>query len=151
MKALFICIGNTCRSPMCMFALRRYLSEQNVRGIEVDSAGLVDHQKKMSENSYAVLKKYGFNDIDYVSKPATQKLLDEADVIFTVTDDVKAALKDFTPEDKLFSLSMFVAGGIEDPYGKSLADYERAYLTFYHILPSLTKFLKEQKKRKKSR
>lgn len=39
-RVLFVCMGNICRSPMGEALLRHHVSEQNLEGIEIDSAGI---------------------------------------------------------------------------------------------------------------
>ncbi|HBN80930.1 MAG TPA: low molecular weight phosphatase family protein, partial [Ruminococcaceae bacterium] len=40
MKLLFLCTGNTCRSPMAKGIFEKLLKERGVSGIECSSAGL---------------------------------------------------------------------------------------------------------------
>ena len=40
MKIIFICTGNTCRSPMAEGLFRRLLAERGIMDITCDSAGL---------------------------------------------------------------------------------------------------------------
>jgi len=39
-RILFVCMGNICRSPMGEALLRHHLDEQDLEGIEIDSAGI---------------------------------------------------------------------------------------------------------------
>ena len=39
-KIMFICSGNTCRSPLAEGLFKKYLKENNITDIEVSSAGV---------------------------------------------------------------------------------------------------------------
>ena len=39
-KILFVCTGNICRSPMAEYYLKKRLADEDISGVEVDSAGI---------------------------------------------------------------------------------------------------------------
>ena len=87
---LFICTGNTCRSPMIMALLKKLHPD-----LLVDSAGIYSWGEEISENSVKALETEGIDLSAYISKPITQDLLDQADLIITATKEHKAMLKSF--------------------------------------------------------
>ena len=57
MNILFVCTGNTCRSPMA----EGYLESKNIDGLSVRSRGLAANGEDISENSKAVLAEIGID------------------------------------------------------------------------------------------
>ncbi len=110
MKILFICSGNTCRSPMA----EGYLKSLNLQGVEVKSAGLsVGSFSAVAQNSVAAMKEMG---IDISSHRPTQLSRDMAqahDKIICMTATHKAILENAGVKADISVLG----GGIFDPYG----------------------------------
>ena len=112
MKVLAVCTGNTCRSPMIMALVKKLHPS-----FEVDSAGIYALCEEISHNSVLALAEEGIDLSGYISKPLTQEMLDEADVIITATQEHKALLKNFLKGQRVFSLDC------PDPFGQDLETY----------------------------
>ncbi len=121
-RIVFICTGNTCRSPMAELLLKHKLKEKGVTGYRVSSAGLgaIDGYK-ISKNSSLALKSIGIKSYAFKSKQVTVETLSKADIIITMTDTHKAILaewKNVCTFNEITSL-----GEVIDPYGQDLSVY----------------------------
>ena len=103
MNVLFICTGNTCRSPMAQALL------QKKANVHVQSAGLfASAGAPASAGTLDVLQS---NDIalNHQSQAVTKETLDWADIILTMTMQHKQALTTQYPEviEKLYALKEY--------------------------------------------
>ncbi len=132
MRILFVCTGNTCRSPIA-----EALCQQKVRElgkaveIEVRSAGLRKFKGfPVSPHTLTVLTEYG---IQYDREPQgiNPELIEWADLVLTMTKFHKYIAIAIFPEiiNKTFTLKEFVGEqkslDISDPVGKSLSKYRQ--------------------------
>ena len=119
-KIIFVCTGNTCRSPMAMAVLRQKLKDNNITVWQVDSAGLSAGESIMSENSAKALEKIGIIINDFFSKPLTLDMALEADLIVTMTKHHKEAILSAGIEKEKIRV---LGDGIPDPFGGDAKSY----------------------------
>lgn len=131
MTILFVCTGNTCRSPMAALLMRRALDKRGRPDIIVESAGLAAHHEPASRNAIAAMaeidREYGAQLSLHESRQATPEMLKNADCV-AVMNRNHAATAIIMGADplKVHVLSAGDTEGIPDPYGGSLEVYREA-------------------------
>ncbi|MCH5161152.1 MAG: hypothetical protein J1G04_03890 [Clostridiales bacterium] len=119
---LFVCTGNTCRSPMAEFMFKKYLKDKKRSGdFVVSSAGLTPERgSNISDNAVATLELLGVEcNKARKAKTFTVKMSMDADLIVAMTDRHAAECGD---GDNVMSFDDFGAP-IYDPYGGPLQAY----------------------------
>lgn len=127
MNILFVCTGNTCRSPMAEGILKSYLREED--NILVLS-GAISTTEGMppSENAVTAMAELDIDISAHRSANINADVLSEADLVLTMTQAHKQAIVHYFGDDfelKTQPLLEYVGigGDVADPYGGSLEVY----------------------------
>ncbi|MFT4415379.1 low molecular weight protein arginine phosphatase [Fredinandcohnia humi] len=133
-RVLFVCTGNTCRSPMAEAILKAKATDE----IEVKSAGIfASDGSPASQNTSIVLKEKGIEHT-HSSTFLTREQVEWATYIVTMTNSHKQEILFRFPEvtNKVFTLKEFVGnqGDVSDPYGGSLDIYRETYAELEQLI-----------------
>ena len=115
MNVIFVCTGNTCRSPMAEY----YLKSKNLDGVNVISRGFSGGDSA-NEKSIAVMKEVGIDISNHISKNITADEVQNADAIICMTESHRQMLLLYGADNS----KLYVLGdGIADPFGCDIDTY----------------------------
>lgn len=139
MKVLFVCTGNTCRSPMAEGILRD-LAKNKSLNIEVESAGVAALDgSPVSNNSIEAMKNIGIDIENYTSNMLTKYMVEESDLVLTMAKSHKnIILRNYSPKNKkIYTIHEYINssdGDVIDPYGGNLNIYEKTRDEIYQLI-----------------
>lgn len=137
MNVVFVCTGNTCRSPMAEGIFRTLLKERNITDVQCTSCGIAAFSgSPASDHAVTAAKRYGADISSHRSRPFSQYLMDEGNLFVCMTPAHLNALSQYVPTEKLMLLS---DDGIPDPYMGSQEDYLLCAEKIYNALKELIK------------
>ena len=123
-RIIFVCTGNTCRSPMAAAILKHKLKLNGVEGVEVLSAGIMaEPNTKTNPNTILALKNMGIAARVVKAKQLTKAMVNDNTLILAISKNHKEYVKNVA---NTIALSEFSTGiDIPDPFGLDLVVYER--------------------------
>jgi protein-tyrosine-phosphatase len=140
MHILFVCTGNTCRSPTAEALLRRALAERGATGVTVGSAGTGAWDgSPASEGAYLVGLEKGLDLSGHRARLLTRELIRSADLILTMSAQQRARVEAMGGADKARALAEYAgaAGDVHDPYGSDLDAYRRTYAELERLIEAV--------------
>lgn len=142
MKLLFICTGNTCRSPMAEEIMREIAKRRRIM-ISVDSAGvLATPGNPITDLAKKVLTDMGIDVTHTHAKLISNDLIEHSDLILVMSRKHLQFFNQFHT-DKIHTIGEFIGTDeeIKDPYGGDLSVYQDTAFQLYSALETVMDIL----------
>jgi protein-tyrosine-phosphatase len=129
MKILFVCTGNTCRSPLAAAFARRVAHERGLDDLLLESAGTSAWDgQPASDGALLVGLERQLDLNEHRSRTITPALVDAQDLILTMGPHHRDQVEAMGGTGKTFLLSTYASHGaddkpISDPFGGDLETY----------------------------
>jgi protein-tyrosine-phosphatase len=133
MHILFVCTGNTCRSPMAEAITRAAAAARGLEQVTVASAGTGAWDgAPVSEGAYLVGLEHGLDLSGHSARLLTRDIVRDADLILTMSGHHLARVAELGGEHKVHMLGTYAGrdaehADITDPFGSDLAGYRTTF------------------------
>ncbi len=140
-RLLFVCTGNTCRSPLAQAIARRSVERRGWDGVEIRSAGVSAYAGGEASDGARVAAEWGELSLaGHMTTPLDPELVAWANLILTMGPDHADSAEALGGHSKVWMLTAFSDGGedtrgpgVPDPFGGDAEDY----LECFHALEGL--------------
>lgn len=126
-NVLFVCTGNTCRSPMAEAVFNKQAAEKCLN-FSAQSAGIFADGSEVSANSVLAMCEENIDISGRRSVQVTAEMIENSDIVLTMSKSHKNALiMSFGNSDKIKTLAEYAGENddVSDPYGGDIEEYRK--------------------------
>ena len=143
---LFVCTGNTCRSPMAEVLAKSILENAGLIA-NVHSAGVsAGDGYPASDNAIRAMQNENYDLSAHTSTQISREILAKANLILTMTQTHLKIVKSIYPQTNAFILCEYAgeSGDVSDPFGGDLQTYTKCVTQIKQLIESSITKLKEE-------
>ncbi|MGN0871451.1 MAG: low molecular weight protein arginine phosphatase [Victivallales bacterium] len=143
MNLLFVCTGNTCRSPMCEGYLKSLCAKADRTDLSVSSAGLfAGGGQPASANAVQTMRKYGIDLSGFRNRQLTKQMIADAGLIVAMTRSHRIRIGGIEPQALkktrlLLEYADRPGADVADPFGGSVDVYGDCFSEMKSALDNL--------------
>jgi protein-tyrosine phosphatase len=140
MHIIFVCTGNTCRSPMAEALLREALVARGIDSVTVSSAGTGAWDgAPVSEGADLVGLEHGLDLSDHRARLLSRDLVREADLVLAMSGHHLARVAELGGEHKVHLLGSYAGrdaarAEVTDPFGADLTSYRTTFAELQELI-----------------
>lgn len=131
MRLLFVCTGNTCRSPLAAVIARRALAARGLGQVTVASAGTgAWADAPASDGALLVALEHGLDLNSHRAQPLSAGLVAESDLVLTMGSSHLERVESLGGGGRAWLLGDYATGSsrtVSDPFGGDLAVYRETF------------------------
>jgi protein-tyrosine-phosphatase len=132
MHLLFVCTGNTCRSPLAEVIARHLIADRGIPDVTVGSAGTSAWaDSPASDGALLVALEHGLNLGDHRSRPLAQELVSSAQLVLTMGPHHLDRAEALGGTGRSWLLTDYAGGTprpVSDPFGGDLDVYRATFV-----------------------
>lgn len=133
MRILFVCSGNTCRSPLAEAITRRMIADSGRTDVEVRSAGTNAWDgSSASDGALLVGMERGLDLSEHRARQLDPDIVENSDLILVMGPSHLVRVKEIAPNANVHLLGGFTSGesegrAVQDPFGGDLTAYRDTF------------------------
>jgi protein-tyrosine phosphatase len=140
MNILFVCTGNTCRSPMAEVLLKEALAAKGNTQVNVSSAGTGAWDgAPASEGAYLVGLEHGLDLSTHRARLLTREMVRDADLVLVMSGHHLARVAELGGEHKVHLLAGYSGREpgrteVSDPYCSDIDSYRATFVELQELI-----------------